>query len=378
MSIVKFTSTNDTTAAYQQQMFRYITAPVKTEGCIGANACSPEKALPCMQIVKKLYHKIGGRDAIQLILSPTPDTKERADQVYMELGEEIAALFQDFQCYYALHKDSRFRHLHMVFNTVNFRTGAKFSQSRSDLNRFRCKVNTIFTQMGFAPMEQSANSLWDETSYPMTGSFDFLEIAEENGLGIFNQLHSPQQGNTGKSYGSKDFSLYKRPIYAYPPLRNMRYGVQEIPETDDTTPFPPLPGIRYGYQFTSLQPEIYETNYQEGELSMKQNENQVPAPVQEYLETPVFQNDYPCMMIDAGSHLNLHIERPEQVLPVMDSIRQSTAQQMYSAAEAGLAMFHKVHETNCNANIYIDISPKIDIYFSGESSSLLDNRNHEE
>ena len=108
MSIVKFTSTNDTTAAYQQQMFRYITAPVKTEGCIGANACSPEKALPCMQIVKKLYHKIGGRD-------------------------------------------------------------------------------------------------------------------------------SPQQGNTGKSYGSIDFSLYKRPIYAYPPLRNMRYGVQEIPETDDTS-----------------------------------------------------------------------------------------------------------------------------------------------
>ncbi len=177
MSIIKMTHTSNKKSRYFQQLYDYITDEVKSEGLIGARGCPIENAVPSMEMLKKLAHKPGGRQTIEIVVSLTPDTGSISDKSYLGAAENIAGLFPDYQSYYAVHKDSSLRHIHIVMNTINFKTWRKFTQSKSELNRYRHKVNLILEAYGFDIMKESANIIWDGSEHSGT-TFSHLEIEE--------------------------------------------------------------------------------------------------------------------------------------------------------------------------------------------------------
>lgn len=61
------------------------------------------------------------------------------------LGWQIAAYYADrFQIVFGVHEDSGNIHIHLVFNTVSFVDGLKYSGERSDLVAFKHYVNYVY------------------------------------------------------------------------------------------------------------------------------------------------------------------------------------------------------------------------------------------
>ena len=177
MSIMKMTSTSNKNSQYFQKLYDYITDDAKSEGLVGTNGCSVVNAVPSMETLKKLLHKTGGRQTIEITLSLTPDTKGIDDNTYLRVADRVASFYPDYQSYYAVHKDSNLRHIHIVMNSVNFKTGRKFTQSKSELNRFRQLVNTVLKKFGFDIITESANNIWDDSQHSGT-TFSYLELYE--------------------------------------------------------------------------------------------------------------------------------------------------------------------------------------------------------
>ena len=86
--------------------------------------------------VKQLYKKLGGREKIHFVQSFSPTDKLTYKQAH-EIGLKMAEYFKDFQVVVATHIDRKHIHNHIVINTVNFRTGLKFHQSKYDLQKIK-------------------------------------------------------------------------------------------------------------------------------------------------------------------------------------------------------------------------------------------------
>ncbi len=178
MSVLKVTSTRNKKPYYFYDLHKYITDDVKSEGLTGANGCSVRYAVQSMQTTKVLYHKPSGRQTIEITLSLTSRQKYIDDKIYLQVADRVCFLYSDYQSYYAVHKDTNVPHIHIIMNSVNFRTGYKFTQSKSDLNRLKQNVNCILDEFGFDIIRKSANEIWDDNEHSGT-TFSYLEVYEE-------------------------------------------------------------------------------------------------------------------------------------------------------------------------------------------------------
>lgn len=163
-----------------EDLYEYITAPSKTDSgrLTGTKDILTHMPLTEMVTVKKLFFKTGGRQQIHLVVSLTPDDQNRSDNVYMELAPKIAGIFEGFQSYFAVHKDTEIRHLHIVLNSVSYVDGRKFTQSKTDLHRLKQKCNDLLENYGFDPIRVKPEELLDSTDYSERNDFEFLEISE--------------------------------------------------------------------------------------------------------------------------------------------------------------------------------------------------------
>lgn len=139
MSIGRYVNGSNNTQDDFRSILCYITEDYKTGNgkYVAAHGCSPKRILRDMSAVKKAHHKTHGKQYEHVVISITPDTADKSDLDYMEIGRAIAAYYKEYQVAYALHKDTNVRHLHFVINSVSFQTGKKFSQGPQDLNRFK-------------------------------------------------------------------------------------------------------------------------------------------------------------------------------------------------------------------------------------------------
>ena len=129
-------------------------------------------------LVQRSYRKTAGRQFIPFIVSITPDKPEISNETYLQAGDQIARIHSDFQCCYALHLDSKTRHLHFLMNAVSFRDGHKYSQSRADLGIFRQKVNDILLCSKFDTIQQKLKYQPDMTDNVRKSDFEFLETEQ--------------------------------------------------------------------------------------------------------------------------------------------------------------------------------------------------------
>lgn len=100
------------------------------------------RAADQMLSVKEYYQKTDKRLMRHMIVSFEDDISPYNAYI---LGWQIAAYFADrFQIVFGVHEDSDNIHIHLVFNTVSFVDGLKYSGERSDLVAFKHYVNYVY------------------------------------------------------------------------------------------------------------------------------------------------------------------------------------------------------------------------------------------
>ena len=150
MAIIKFNNRKNSTVNCNSNKLRrgiqYITNYKKTSkdliGGIGVNCVN---AYERMQIVKHFYGKDGGREYIHFAVSFKGN--KNADSVYF-MAEKIAELYDGFQVLFAVHINTANTHAHFIINSVSVVDGHKFSQSKSDLQLLKNKINLIADNYG--------------------------------------------------------------------------------------------------------------------------------------------------------------------------------------------------------------------------------------
>lgn len=113
----------------------YIMNPDKTEGglLVGGNAgLTPEEVFDSMMETKHHFDKTRGRQGYHFVISWKPG------DITEELAYELAGAFcrkylgDDYDHVYSIHTDQDHIHAHILFNSVNRRTGYKYRYEKGD------------------------------------------------------------------------------------------------------------------------------------------------------------------------------------------------------------------------------------------------------
>lgn len=179
--LMRFINGRNNNRKFLSDMFNYVTDQSKTENgeYIAANGCSHNHILEDMLANKKLHNKTNGKQGEHFVISFYPDRPEVSNAEILNIAAEIAeTVYPEYLSVTTLHLDSKVRHTHTLIDSVNAVTGKKFSQSHSDLNRVKQKVNNILKKHGFEIITASANEFVDSTDYSDVEGFNFLELDE--------------------------------------------------------------------------------------------------------------------------------------------------------------------------------------------------------
>lgn len=161
-----------------ESIIAYVTKKPYTvwETDVGTVGCRKETVLQDMTAVKQSFHKNSGRQYNHAVLSITPDYPTLKDSDYMKIGERIASHCIGHQCVYALHKDTRTRHLHFVWNTISYKDGKRFSMGPPGLNQEKLYINKVLEEYDLDPIRSSPNEMIDTGYHDIRYPAQFLEV----------------------------------------------------------------------------------------------------------------------------------------------------------------------------------------------------------
>lgn len=146
MAVLKFTNSKGSL----KKILAYVTQGRKTEeALVSGIGCMAETAYEEMTATRNIYRKPGGRQYIHLVQSFAPDDPLTHQKAH-EIGRQLAARFQGFQCVVATHKDRQHIHNHVVICSVNYETGLKFQQSRKEMQAMKDYSDTLCKAAGLS------------------------------------------------------------------------------------------------------------------------------------------------------------------------------------------------------------------------------------
>lgn len=324
-SVMKMINGSNSSRGYMTDVSNYITDDSKTynKEWVGSSGCSPDHPADDMYLVKKMYHKTHGKQGEHFVLSPSPDRPYIDNHAYMDMAREIALQYSEYQCVFALHLDSYKRHLHFLLNSVSYKTGKKFSQSPSDLNRKKAAINDILMKYGFELIMASAEELYDETDHSNgSGCLDYLEI------------HPPRYRipNMLEKYVREEMITYSyEPLFEFKDYRN---------ESEENT-------------MDKANQSCHDTNL------------------------PVSAGNNPFLPVSAGNNpLGIASNSPLVIQPQvnihtgsyhnMEQLREEMHYQQFATAQLGLEMYNQLRQNGCDEPICI--RPTISLFFDNGQS----------
>ncbi|SEH48467.1 Relaxase/Mobilisation nuclease domain-containing protein [Ruminococcus flavefaciens] len=183
MSIVKDVNINGRSSEDTKSLLDYLIDTLKTDDrkYVTGLGFITENFLEEFQTVKITNQKTGGRQFRQITIAPSPAGNNCTKKDYLEMGCKIAKYYYErgYQVIITLHLDTNTWHIHLMINSVNFRSGKMFSQSRSELNRFKVHCNHIFSEYGLDQIGKSADEMVDTIVHELSDGFECLELFEE-------------------------------------------------------------------------------------------------------------------------------------------------------------------------------------------------------
>ena len=156
MAIVKFVAAKQTI----KSALNYITNPEKTNETLtsGIN-CTPESAESEFDFTKTKFNKHGGREYYHIVQSFSPEDNI-TPEIAHEIGIKFAEYFKGYQIVISTHCDKDHIHNHMIMNSVNYKTGKKFHQTKEDLMRVKEFSNKLCLEYGLSQTEVKSD--WKE------------------------------------------------------------------------------------------------------------------------------------------------------------------------------------------------------------------------
>ena len=156
MAIVKFLAASRTV----KEALNYIINPEKTnETLISGVNCTPESAESEFEFTKTKFNKHGGREYYHIVQSFSPEDNI-TPEIAHEIGLRFAEYFKGYQIVISTHCDKDHIHNHMIMNSVNYKTGKKFHQTKEDLMRVKEFSNKLCREYGLSETEEKSN--WKE------------------------------------------------------------------------------------------------------------------------------------------------------------------------------------------------------------------------
>lgn len=124
-------------ARHLEQALDYIQNPEKTNGSVlvGSLNCLPETAFEQMLDTKETFGKVNKRQGYHVIISFVPG--EATEEIAFDVVERFAKeyLKDEYEAVYAVHNDKNHLHAHLIFNSVNLVTGAKYEYRKGEWKR---------------------------------------------------------------------------------------------------------------------------------------------------------------------------------------------------------------------------------------------------
>lgn len=181
MSILKRIQDSKNDRDALEKIIKYVTKKPYTvwETDVETIGCRKEAALQDMRAVKHAFHKTGGRQYEHAVLSITPDFPSLKDSDYMEIGRRVALHCVGFQCIIALHRDTKTRHLHFVWNTISYKDGKRFTQGPPGLHQEKIYINHVLEQYDLDPVRSNTTEMIDTDFHDINYPLDFLEIFDD-------------------------------------------------------------------------------------------------------------------------------------------------------------------------------------------------------
>lgn len=153
MAIIKFTNSKSSLA----RLVSYLIQPSKTEmSLISGKDCVPESSLKEMIASKRMFGKTSGRQYIHLVQSFPKDEQVTHQQAHT-IALKVAERFEGFQVLLATHNDRDHVHNHFLINSVNFETGKKWQQSKSEMNDVKDFSDELCQAAGLSIIEHKGN-----------------------------------------------------------------------------------------------------------------------------------------------------------------------------------------------------------------------------
>lgn len=128
---------------------RYVASHPIENGCNGI-ACSslPEDAIDDFNEIKTFYSKTDGKQVRHFIISFV--YSQYATEHIYQIAWNIACYFQQagHQAFYGIHENTdkhhcKCYHIHMIINTINFRTGKRLENTPKQKNDFMAYINSL-------------------------------------------------------------------------------------------------------------------------------------------------------------------------------------------------------------------------------------------
>lgn len=346
MSIVKDVSVNGKTLKDTKSLLEYLNDKLKTGGgkYIAGLGFVTNDYLGEFQAVKVSNQKTAGRQFRQITISITPVGNDLSNDDYLEIGRRIAKYYYDkgYQVIISLHLDTDTRHLHLMVNSVNYLTGKKFSQSKSDLNRLKLHCNRIFADYGLDQIRQSDDSMLEAVAHDLSEGFDCLELFDEimadKASALADLCDDPSESmpivkstTSGQSSGYSPYSYY---FSANDPARN------------------------------SYLKKSYKNNQEVKNMNNTKNNQDLPAVSVEQL--PSVDSTTPGLYVDLGKEVNMTVPKswsPQQVSEFVNSIDTLPPSEKAYNAKIGDALFTDLRGRGIEAPVGIGSSVKLNLSF---------------
>lgn len=149
--ILKFINGRNDKSADLKTILDYVSSDNKTTpDLMGGYCCDTKYPYTDMLLTKKLHSKTDGKQYEHYVVSFDPDDDIDVNAAFEIIGD-IAAYFDLFQSFWALHTDTAHLHAHIVVNSVCCK-GEKFRQWKPQLNSFKDHVDGICYKHGIKPI----------------------------------------------------------------------------------------------------------------------------------------------------------------------------------------------------------------------------------
>ena len=199
-----------------ENVINYICKKEKTEdgkNIFGVN-CAPSSALKEMIMVKRRWGKIGNenyngkkdRQGYHFVISFSPDEEIDVDTCNKVVKDFISEYFKDeYQVIFATHTDTDHLHSHIVFNSVNLKTGYKYDYRNGDWKKkIQPTLNKICKKYSLSELNLEEGR--EEFSFKKNSSY--TEMIKQEIDSVIKNVNSLDE--LFKELRKRDYKIYER------------------------------------------------------------------------------------------------------------------------------------------------------------------------